>query len=102
MIVVLGAGYAGLVAASRLYFHQCVSLGRRDAVIQFVNSADESPRRAILKGRLAVAYKNIVLSSAIWLFRRPGPYLSLRKGGSARAHGGGAELPTGISPRTHA
>jgi NADH:ubiquinone reductase (H+-translocating) len=64
------------------YIHQCISLGRRDAVIQFVNGTDESPRRTILKGRLAVAYKNIVLGSAIWLFRHPGPFVRRRPSGS--------------------
>ena len=44
------------------YIHQPVSLGRRDAVIQFTH-ADDSPRRWFLTGRLAVAYKEFVTSS---------------------------------------
>lgn len=67
------------------YIHQCISLGRRDAVIQFVNGTDESPRRAVLKGRLAVAYKNIVLGSAVRLFRHPGPYLPLARRRTSRS-----------------
>ncbi|HZE39772.1 MAG TPA: FAD-dependent oxidoreductase [Stackebrandtia sp.] len=55
------------------YIHQCVSLGRRDAIIQFVHAADETPRRAVLTGRSAVWYKELVLRSATWLFRAAGP-----------------------------
>ena len=32
------------------YFNQCISLGRRDGLIQFVN-ADDSPRAAVLPKR---------------------------------------------------
>jgi len=61
------------------YIHQCVSLGRKDAVIQFVHAGDESPRNAVLRGRVAVWYKDLVLGSAVWLFSKPGPYLPHRK-----------------------
>jgi NADH dehydrogenase FAD-containing subunit len=44
------------------YVHQPVSLGRRDAVIQFTH-ADDSPGRIYLAGRWAVAYKETVSSS---------------------------------------
>lgn len=44
------------------YVHQPVSLGRRDAVIQFTH-LDDSPARAYLTGRVAVAYKEAVSSS---------------------------------------
>lgn len=60
------------------YLHECVSLGRRDAVIQLLH-ADESPKRLVLTGRTAVRYKEIVLRSATWLFRFPGPYLPRRR-----------------------
>jgi NADH:ubiquinone reductase (H+-translocating) len=60
------------------YFHECVSLGRKDALIQFLN-ADETPHRFVLTGRGAVRYKNIVLDSARWLFRWSGPYLPRRR-----------------------
>jgi NADH dehydrogenase FAD-containing subunit len=55
------------------YFHECVSLGRKDAVIQFL-AADETPHQFVLTGRAAVQYKDIVLGSARWLFRFSGPY----------------------------
>jgi NADH dehydrogenase FAD-containing subunit len=44
------------------YVHQPVSLGRRDAVIQFTHP-DDSPARFYLAGPLAVAYKEAVSSS---------------------------------------
>lgn len=50
------------------YFHQPVSLGRRDAVIQFTR-ADDTPRRAYLKGRAAVLYKEFVSGSPVKMYR---------------------------------
>ncbi|MDR6980707.1 NADH dehydrogenase FAD-containing subunit [Streptomyces sp. 3330] len=50
------------------YFHQPVSLGRRDAVIQFTK-ADETPRRMCLTGRSAVAYKEMVSGSPLTTYR---------------------------------
>ncbi|WP_405497463.1 NAD(P)/FAD-dependent oxidoreductase [Nocardia sp. NBC_00511] len=50
------------------YIHQPVSLGRRDAVIQFTN-ADDTPRRAYLKGRAAIAYKAMVSGSPVPSFK---------------------------------
>ncbi|NUT98021.1 MAG: FAD-dependent oxidoreductase, partial [Saccharothrix sp.] len=50
------------------YFHQPVSLGRRDAVIQFTR-ADDTPVRAYLTGRLAVRYKEIVSGSPLKTYR---------------------------------
>jgi NADH:quinone reductase (non-electrogenic) len=46
------------------YYHTPVSIGRRDAVVQFTRP-DDSPRRAYLTGRLAVWYKETV-SAAPW------------------------------------
>ncbi|MFC7037895.1 NAD(P)/FAD-dependent oxidoreductase [Nonomuraea rubra] len=50
------------------YVHQPVSLGRRDAVIQFTHP-DDSPRRWYLTGRAAIAYKETVSSSPLPQFR---------------------------------
>ncbi|WP_067841920.1 NAD(P)/FAD-dependent oxidoreductase [Nocardia lijiangensis] len=50
------------------YVHQPVSLGRRDAVIQFTK-ADDTPGRFHLTGRTAVLYKEIVSSSPPKVFR---------------------------------
>jgi NADH dehydrogenase len=56
------------------YVHECVSLGRRDGLVQFLH-ADGTPRAHVLTGRAAAGYKEVVLRSAVWLFRWPGPYL---------------------------
>ncbi|BCY07385.1 NAD(P)/FAD-dependent oxidoreductase [Actinoplanes sp. L3-i22] len=67
------------------YLHEPVSLGRRDAVIQFVHP-DETPKRMYLSGRAAVWYKETV-SSAPWttygrILRSPGiGLLGWRRGG---------------------
>ncbi|MET7326792.1 FAD-dependent oxidoreductase [Nonomuraea sp. NPDC005650] len=50
------------------YVHQPISLGRKDAVIQFTRP-DDSPRRWYLKGRAAVAYKETVSGSPMPTFR---------------------------------
>ncbi|MET7423934.1 FAD-dependent oxidoreductase [Dactylosporangium sp. NPDC005555] len=50
------------------YIHQPVSLGRKDAVIQFTR-ADDSPRRWFLKGRAAVVYKELVTRSPLPAYR---------------------------------
>ncbi|MCP3017213.1 FAD-dependent oxidoreductase [Nocardiopsis dassonvillei] len=44
------------------YYHTPVSLGRRDAVVQFTRP-DDSPRRVCLTGRTAVRYKEMVTAS---------------------------------------
>ncbi len=50
------------------YIHQPLSLGRRDAVIQFTH-ADDTPRRWLLTGRAAIAYKAFVTSSPLLTYR---------------------------------
>jgi NADH dehydrogenase FAD-containing subunit len=50
------------------YIHQPVSLGRNDAVIQWTKP-DDRPGRWCLKGKAAVAYKNLVTSSPPKVFR---------------------------------
>ncbi|MDR7171719.1 NADH dehydrogenase FAD-containing subunit [Nocardia kruczakiae] len=67
------------------YFHQPVSLGRRDAVIGFTH-ADDSPRRGYLTGRAAVRYKEFVSSSPVPTFRlsrRANVSVTLSRGGRA-------------------
>ncbi|WP_040834185.1 NAD(P)/FAD-dependent oxidoreductase [Nocardia brevicatena] len=67
------------------YFHQPVSLGRADAVIQFTN-ADDTPKRWYLTGRAAVRYKEAVSSSPIPFFTVSGKMnvpVALSKGGRA-------------------
>ncbi|MFE7745758.1 NAD(P)/FAD-dependent oxidoreductase [Nocardia sp. NPDC057455] len=67
------------------YFHQPVSLGRKDAVIQFT-TADDRPRRGYLTGRAAVRYKETVSSSPVPVFtlsKRMAVSVTLSKGGRA-------------------
>ncbi|GAA1668411.1 FAD-dependent oxidoreductase [Kribbella yunnanensis] len=54
------------------YIHQPVSLGRKDAVIQFTNP-DDTPSRWYLKGRAAIAYKEAVSSSPLKFYRSKSP-----------------------------
>lgn len=46
------------------YFIQCISLGRRDGLIQFVH-ADDSPLKAVLTGRTAARCKELVVRGAL-------------------------------------
>ncbi|TQM29084.1 NAD(P)/FAD-dependent oxidoreductase [Nocardia bhagyanarayanae] len=67
------------------YFHQPVSLGRKDAVIQFTN-ADDTPNRWYLKGKAAVVYKEQVSGTppvAAKLSRYVKLPVQLSKGGRA-------------------
>ncbi|MFI8243118.1 NAD(P)/FAD-dependent oxidoreductase [Streptomyces sp. NPDC085866] len=68
------------------YVHQPVSLGRRDAVIQFTHP-DDTPRRAYLKGRAAVRYKELVSGSPLPFYRlsrRMNVTAAMSKAGRAR------------------
>jgi NADH:ubiquinone reductase (H+-translocating) len=55
------------------YYIQCVSLGRRDGLIQLVD-ADDHPRNVILTGRAAAAVKELIVRGASWSTQHPGPY----------------------------
>ena len=52
------------------YFNQCVSLGRREGLIQYV-TADDRAVRAALTGRLAAVYKELVCKGAAWSVGNP-------------------------------
>jgi NADH:ubiquinone reductase (H+-translocating) len=52
------------------YFNQCVSLGRREGLIQYV-TADDRAVRAALTGRLAALYKELVCKGAAWGVANP-------------------------------
>lgn len=60
------------------YIHECISLGRRHGVVQFLD-ADGSPKQRILTGRMAIAYKNAVLDGGRVAFKRPGPAFPRRR-----------------------
>ncbi|WP_030929844.1 NAD(P)/FAD-dependent oxidoreductase [Streptomyces sp. NRRL B-24720] len=52
------------------YFNQCISLGRKEGVIQYV-TADDRAVRAALTGRLAAVYKELVYKGAAWGVTNP-------------------------------
>ncbi|WP_406041980.1 FAD-dependent oxidoreductase [Micromonospora sp. NBC_00898] len=52
------------------YFNQCISLGRKEGVIQYV-TADDRTVRAALTGRLAAVYKELVCKGAAWGVANP-------------------------------
>ncbi|MFE5402200.1 NAD(P)/FAD-dependent oxidoreductase [Streptomyces sp. NPDC056580] len=52
------------------YFNQCVSLGRREGLIQYV-TADDRSVRAALTGRFAAVYKELVCKGAAWSVANP-------------------------------
>ncbi|OZM83050.1 NAD(P)/FAD-dependent oxidoreductase [Pseudonocardia sp. MH-G8] len=52
------------------YVNQCISLGRHDGLIQFVD-ADDAPREAVLTGLLAALYKEAIVRGALQAQRTP-------------------------------
>lgn len=52
------------------YFNQCISLGRKEGLIQYV-TADDRAVRAALTGRLAAAYKELICKGAAWGVAHP-------------------------------
>jgi NADH:ubiquinone reductase (H+-translocating) len=66
------------------YLHECISLGRRRGLVQFLHR-DETPTDRVLTGRAAVRYKNATLDAARLLFRYPGPYVPRRRHVASRS-----------------
>ncbi|MFE7277408.1 NAD(P)/FAD-dependent oxidoreductase [Streptomyces sp. NPDC057623] len=52
------------------YFQQCISLGRKEGLIQFV-TADDQTLPTALTGRLAALYKEIICKGAAWTVAHP-------------------------------
>ncbi|WP_027942091.1 NAD(P)/FAD-dependent oxidoreductase [Amycolatopsis taiwanensis] len=52
------------------YRFRCISLGRRNGLIQFVR-ADDSPVERVLTGRMAALYKEAIVRSTIMVQRHP-------------------------------
>lgn len=65
------------------YVNQCVSLGRRDGVIQYV-TADDRARRAALTGRFAALYKEVLCRAAAWGVANPTFGLPVRRRAALR------------------
>ncbi|MFD2797054.1 NAD(P)/FAD-dependent oxidoreductase [Promicromonospora vindobonensis] len=72
------------------YVHQCISLGRRDAVIQLV-TADDRAKAPAPGGRLAARYKELVCTGAAFMVAHPLPYPARRR----RLALAGTAVPTG-------
>ncbi|WP_432873028.1 NAD(P)/FAD-dependent oxidoreductase [Microbispora rosea] len=60
------------------YFNQCISLGRRNGLIQYV-TADDRSVGAVLTGRLAAVYKELVCKGAAWGVANPTFGLPVRR-----------------------
>ena len=52
------------------YFNQCISLGRRDGIIQFV-TADDRAKPSVITGKVAARYKEFVCKGAAWSVAHP-------------------------------
>ncbi|MEV5763597.1 FAD-dependent oxidoreductase [Micromonospora sp. NPDC052213] len=52
------------------YFNQCISLGRKEGLIQYV-TADDRAVQVVLTGRLAALYKELVCKGAAWGVANP-------------------------------
>ncbi|MGW6906000.1 NAD(P)/FAD-dependent oxidoreductase [Streptomyces sp. NPDC054940] len=60
------------------YFNQCISLGRKEGLIQYV-TADDRAVRAALTGRFAAAYKELICKGAAWSVANPTMGLPARR-----------------------
>jgi NADH dehydrogenase FAD-containing subunit len=60
------------------YFNQCISLGRKDGLIQYVTSDDRSVN-ATLTGRVAAVYKETICKGAAWSVENPTLGLPVRR-----------------------
>ncbi|MEV5971762.1 FAD-dependent oxidoreductase [Streptomyces sp. NPDC051921] len=60
------------------YFQQCVSLGRREGLIQFVTADDRAVDKA-LTGRVAALYKELICKGAAWGVANPTAGLPSRR-----------------------
>ncbi|WUS98132.1 FAD-dependent oxidoreductase [Streptomyces sp. NBC_00708] len=60
------------------YFNQCVSLGRKDGLIQYV-TADDRAVRATLRGRAAALYKELICKGAAWGVANPTVGMPVRR-----------------------
>lgn len=76
------------------YFNQCISLGRTEGMIQYV-TADDRAVRAVLTGRLAAVYKELVCKGAAWGVAHPTLGLPTRRRRVARERAAaGSAVPT--------
>ncbi|MFJ9109535.1 NAD(P)/FAD-dependent oxidoreductase [Streptomyces sp. NPDC102283] len=69
---------AKLPTTAPRYFNQCVSLGRKEGLIQYV-TADDRAVSAALTGRVAALYKELVCKAAAWGVANPTMGLPTRR-----------------------
>ncbi|APU14046.1 MULTISPECIES: NAD(P)/FAD-dependent oxidoreductase [Actinoalloteichus] len=60
------------------YLIQCISLGRADGLVQFVDAVD-GPKERVLTGRTAARFKEFVVRYALRSSYQAGPYLPRRR-----------------------
>ncbi|MGW2150493.1 NAD(P)/FAD-dependent oxidoreductase [Nonomuraea bangladeshensis] len=84
-----------LPATTIRYFNQCVSLGRKEGLIQYV-TADDRAVQAVLTGRLAAVYKELICKSAAWGVANPTLGLPSRRRRVTRARAAAAARPRGV------
>ena len=60
------------------YTAQCISLGRRDAIVQWV-TPDDWPKPSALTGRTAARFKEVICSAAAWSVSHPTSLLPVRR-----------------------
>jgi NADH dehydrogenase FAD-containing subunit len=84
-----------LPATTIRYFNQCVSLGRKEGLIQYV-TADDRAVPAVLTGRLAAVYKELICKSAAWGVANPTLGLPSRRRRVTRARAAAAAGPRGV------
>ncbi|NIH82482.1 NAD(P)/FAD-dependent oxidoreductase [Amycolatopsis viridis] len=73
------------------YTAQCISLGRRDAVVQWV-TPDDQPKPSAVTGRAAAWLKELICRAAAWSIAHPTSMLPVR-----RRHTVGVEEPRAIT-----
>ncbi|MBA0052855.1 oxidoreductase [Streptomyces sp. AJS327] len=82
-VAVPSAGHLSRVVADRAagaepralrhrFVTRCVSLGRRDALVQYVRADDSPVERMVLTGRAAALVKELIVRGALTAQRRPG------------------------------
>ncbi|TCC18849.1 NAD(P)/FAD-dependent oxidoreductase [Kribbella speibonae] len=64
--------------APLFYFNQCISLGRKDGLVQYVTTDDRAVNAA-LTGRVAAIYKELICKGAAWGVEKPTMGLPTRK-----------------------
>jgi NADH dehydrogenase FAD-containing subunit len=60
------------------YTGQCISLGRRDAVVQWV-TPDDQPKPSALTGKTAARVKELICKSAAWSISHPTSLAPVRR-----------------------